>query len=53
MLRRRWILLILVTVCVGGTLGASLAYGFYRRSRFYAGAVAGALCPPTSAAPCR
>jgi hypothetical protein len=43
MLRRRWILLLLVTVLVGGTLGASLAYGFYRRSRFYAGAVAAAL----------
>jgi hypothetical protein len=39
MLRRRWILLWLVLIVVGGTLAATLAYGLYLRSGFYAAAL--------------
>ena len=43
MLRRRWLLLWLLLIGVGGTLSATLGYGLYLRSGWYARRVAGRL----------
>jgi hypothetical protein len=43
MLRRRWILLWLALIVVGGTLAATLTYGLYLRSDLHAAATSAAL----------